>query len=261
LIISEEPPDFWVERRERLNLGDNICVLAQPFLTRPTRTDWEAFLREIGKTIHANLLSLIVLDTITNLWPVDQENDNSAVTTALMPLRQLTATGAAVVIVHHFGAERQGARGATAFRAFPDSLTDLCLFVADEVSDRRRIMKSKGRLALTPLSITIRLNDDGTDYEVLAGLEADPPQGIFQTVSSLIPVGPPGWSARDFAERWPTQPAPNAQEISRVLKHHWEQARWTREGAGTKADPYTFWAMSSTPPNPLPPVASYTTDE
>src|SRR5689334_6075598 len=44
VVISEELPDTWIDRREKLGLADNLHVLSIPFLSRPSHKDWEAMI-------------------------------------------------------------------------------------------------------------------------------------------------------------------------------------------------------------------------
>ncbi len=120
-------------------------------------------------------------------------------------------------------------------------MTDFHLFVADDFEDRRRVLKTKGRLGFDPSKLTIRLNPGGTDYEVLDGILANPPKGMWEELAGLVPKAPPGRTAKEFANHWPTQPAPAPKEILRCIQQNFQRARWQCDGSGQKNDPYRFY--------------------
>ncbi len=51
IVVSEEPTDLWLDRRDRLGLGDHLEVLSRPFLTKPTRRDWEKLIDEAARAL------------------------------------------------------------------------------------------------------------------------------------------------------------------------------------------------------------------
>ena len=90
-----------------------------PFITKPTQRDWERMIQDAVHALKQNPASLVVWDTLSHLWCVSDENDNAKEAAALMPLRQLSDTGASLALVHHFGAEKNGPRGGTELRQEP----------------------------------------------------------------------------------------------------------------------------------------------
>jgi putative DNA primase/helicase len=241
VVVSEEPADFWLERRERLGLGDHLEVLPMPFMFKPSRPFWERMIAEAVRALKQQPAALVVLDTLSHLWWVDDENDNAREAAALMPLRQLSAAGAALAIVHHFGAEKAGPRGGTELRGFPDVLADLHLYRPNDFIDRRRTLKVRGRLQAAPSQLVIELNAAGDDYTVAEGALLGGTPGHWAVLTSLVPGQPPGWSAQEFRQHWPSQPPPEAKRLNDVLAQNWEPAGWQRTGTGTKNNPYRFW--------------------
>lgn len=241
IVVSEESADTWLDRRERYGLGDHLEILSMPFVTKPTQCDWERMIAEAVKALKQKPAVLVVWDTLSHLWWVPDENDNAKEATALMPLRQLSGTGAALALVHHFGAERNGPRGGTELRGFPDLLADMHLFKQGDFGDRRRVLKIRGRLQAAPSQLTIELNGAGDDYTVLEGaIDAGKPS-LWGILQALVPVQPPGLSAQQFRQQWPSQPAPLAKRLNGVLADNWQAAGWQRTGTGKKNDAYRYW--------------------
>jgi hypothetical protein len=241
IVVSEEPPDIWLDRRDALALGDHLQVLPMPFVIKPTRRDWERIIDEAVQALKQTPAALVVWDTLSHLWWVPDENDNAKEAAALMPLRLLSSTGAAVCLVHHFGAEKTGPRGGTELRGFPDLLADLHLSKPNDFVDRRRVLKVRGRLQQMPSHLVIELNKAGDDYLVVEGAINGGQIGVWPTLTELVPAQPPGLAAKEFQEQWPSKPAPQAKRINEALAENWQPAGWVRSGGGTKNKPYRYW--------------------
>lgn len=119
IVVSEEPADLWLDRRERLGLDDHLEILPMPFLTKPTQRDWEKMIVEAAQALKQKPPALVVWDTLSHLWWVPDENDNAKQATALMPLRQLSGTGTALALLHHFGGRRAARAAARSCVASP----------------------------------------------------------------------------------------------------------------------------------------------
>src|SRR5262245_38608356 len=89
LYVTEESESLWAERRDRMGLRDHIEFLVRPFGAKSAWADWREFIGYLTRLCQERGFDLIVLDTISKLWPVRDENDASQVEGALMPLHQL----------------------------------------------------------------------------------------------------------------------------------------------------------------------------
>jgi putative DNA primase/helicase len=241
IVVSEEPADLWLDRRQRLSLGDHVEVLPMPFITKPRQHDWEKMIAEAVQALRQQPAALVVWDTLSHLWWLADENDNAKEAAALMPLRQLCDTGAGLALLHHFGAEKNGPRGGTELRGFPDVLAELHLYKRDDFEDRRRVLKVRGRLQQLPSKLVVQLNETADDYVVLEGALDVGSSTLWAVLSTLVPAHSPGLSAKEFQELWPEKPPPEAKRLNEVLAKHWEAAGWQRTGAGKKNDPYCYW--------------------
>jgi hypothetical protein len=104
---------------------------------------------------------LIIFDTLSSLWPVQEENDAGAVNTALMPLQSIAKIGAGVLLIHHLrksgGGEYTGSRGSGALSSFPDILIELTRFDGSDPKDKKRVLRAKGRYEETPDELVIEM--------------------------------------------------------------------------------------------------------
>jgi hypothetical protein len=244
IVVSEEPEDNWIEYGQRYGLGDHVEVVPNPFKIKPTPSDWKKAIADVLRDLDdypEDNKPLVVLDTLSHLWNLLDENDNAKVAEALMPLRQLSEAGAAVLIVHHFGSERSGPRGGTELRAFPDLLLDMYLANPADPTNRRRTLKVRGRLVPTAGVVTVELNEEGTDYEIVEGDLAAGKPSRWQKLQELVPGQPPGFSVADFCQHWPEDEQPDAGNVTNLIKRKWEAAGWQRTGLGGKADPFRWW--------------------
>ncbi len=69
--------DEWALRRERDDIGPHVLTCCMPFIAKPSWQQWEQMLAETVTVIEGSQLDLVVLDTLSHLWPVLCENDNA----------------------------------------------------------------------------------------------------------------------------------------------------------------------------------------
>src|SRR5262245_34528130 len=147
LYCTEEHESLWAERRDDLRIGDHVEMLVQPFRGKPSEKDWLAFLEYVVAQCGRCAYDLLIFDTISNLWPVRDENDAAKVQEALMPLRQVS-DAASLLLVHHLrksdGQEATASRGSGALPSFADTLIELRRFQAGDRKDRRRVLTGTG---------------------------------------------------------------------------------------------------------------------
>src|SRR5262249_38684757 len=156
---------------------------------------------------------LVVFDTLTNLWPVKDENDAALVQAALMPLHGIPPS-TAQLLVHHTrkgdGQEATATRGSGALTAFVDTILEFRRYSQDDRDDRRRVLTGYGRDEDTPDELVIELTD----------LDGYVPQGkrsevraldIGEVIFPLLPTEPPGLTFDEIMERWPEPTRPRRQ--------------------------------------------------
>lgn len=138
----------------------------------PGRT-WAGTINYMQQYVNLFPNSLIVLDTLSRHWGLEDENSASQVEGALKPLTEfIRSSTASLLCIHHLrksgGAEGLGARGSSALGASFDVLMELSRITPWDNSPRRRI-EALSRYGDTPTSMTIELTDRG--YVSLAGDE------------------------------------------------------------------------------------------
>jgi hypothetical protein len=259
LLITQETDDLWDGRTKEHGLSDERIFIQrgagdfpQPFLGRPTQTEWEAFITHLAKAIREERYGLIIVDVLSDFWPVEDENNASEVTDALQPLRQLCHEGAGILLLHHptkgKPAKGMAARGSGALPGFVDVLLELRFVQQSDVTCSRRLLTGRSRYPRTPSDLVIELTTQGyvalkSDKEKARGEAAKIKQEAMLILKNL-PTEPPGRTAEELAEMVPRGSRKKETHIRRIrdlLSKGAECGTWRREGAGTKTDPYRFW--------------------
>lgn len=256
LVLSEEASGHWRGRRDKLSLGDRIHLQSHPFLGRPSLTQWHTLIELVSESVATDPgYGLVVFDTLPSLWPLVDENDASAMLATLTPLRRITQAGAAVLLMHHprkgDATEGRAARGSGALPGFVDVIVELRRFTPDNAHDRRRVLTAYGRFDDVPPEAVLELGDDG--YRVVGDKATVSVSDRREAIVTTLPTEPPGLTAEELHEAWPTQPRPGLRTIKGDLNAEWHEERLGRGGGGKKGDPYRFWrpGIHSGSPTPL----------
>jgi hypothetical protein len=202
IIVTEESDQDWIIRRDNLGLGDHVEAICLPFITKPRPLEWLDLLRQGYMDIQARKPDLIVFDTLSHLWPVEDENNNGEMQEALMPLRGMSQLGPAILLFHHVGAAGSRSRGATELEGFADQIAQLDLTTPTDPANRNRRLTVRGRLTSSPERLEISLNQEGDDYQVLTGNLKPIRSSIWASIVKLIPTGLPGITARELRGAW-----------------------------------------------------------
>ncbi len=238
IVVSEESDQDWIIRRDALGLGDNAEAICLPFMSKPSPADWLDLLRQGYLDVKERDVSLIVFDTLSHLWCVQEENSNSEQQVALMPLRHLSEQGPAVLLMHHAGAAGLRSRGATELEGFVDQIAHLELTTPTDPSCRERKFTVRGRLTSSPERLNISLSQDGEDYQVITGSLRPIRSGIWQTLAGLLPTEPPGATIRELRAVWPDgQQVPGEDVIHNTLTRCGSKAGVRR----TDGKPVGWW--------------------
>jgi hypothetical protein len=246
IVVSEEHEGLWAGRRDRFELTDAISFLLRPFSARPTYAEWVALIRHLTHLAQQHEARLIILDPLSGLWNVENENDASQVNAALMPLRGLLDQ-VAILGCHHprkgDGKEATSSRGSGALPAFADILIELRRAEPEEMKSRKRIVTAYGRFETTPPELLIELAEDGVSYKSLGNRIAADLSSIQTLIQSVLPVKPPGMTKPEILENWPEMKAPRGQRLIDAL-HLGINSLWFRTGSGHRGDPFRFLAKT-----------------
>lgn len=251
LYVPEEPEGVVADRRDLLKIRDNVWVQPRPFPVKPRWDRWLEFLDHLRKVRERFEFEALVFDTISNLWPIRDENDATQVQSALMPLRGL-GDGLAVMLVHHLrkgdGAEATGSRGSGALSAFADILLEFRRYNAGDRKDRRRVLTGYGRFRETPDELVVELSEDHAGYQAHGDREQSRAVDVTVTLDGVLPAGPPGMSYAEIVEAWPGEATPRKASLTAALDAAVEGGRYGRSGAGRKGSPYLWWNPPGGPP-------------
>lgn len=246
LYVSEESETIWADRIGEVGIADHVSFILAPFMAKPSLADWTSFVNHLLACHKATPFDLVVFDTLSNLWPVADENAAADVTAALMPLRALTRTGLAVLGVHHVGKtevnQGKGARGSSALAGFVDALFEMRRFRPDDHQDRRRVLTGWGRFRDVPDELVIELAEDGRSYAVEGGAHQARLKDVAKTLLRILPTVSPGWSYKDIAANWPGERSPRHADLVSVLNAGLHK-QFRSGGDGKKNDPKRFWRV------------------
>jgi hypothetical protein len=100
-IVSEEGPDNWAERCRKLDIGKHVSFFCRPFAEVPTRSHWRALVDGMLELHQREGLDLVVIDPLALFLPASNENSADGMMDCLLALRDLTARGMSVLLIHH----------------------------------------------------------------------------------------------------------------------------------------------------------------
>lgn len=260
VIISEENEGLWVKRCENLGLpGSWHYGQCLPFLGKPKLDQWTQGIQEIATWVKKKSVGLVIFDTIGNLGPGSNENDNGETQSFLAPLREICRAGAAVLCFHHHGWESEHARGASALAGFADVNIDMVRTNKADDQDRRRTLKIKGRLSDLMGSVVIELEDGSMEYqraEDLAPTPAAKKKGALNIIQEIAQLAPEsGWTCEEFLAHWPAdrkKPKLKAIENAASAGKKSGALRCVVEGKPGQPARYTKPIESSPPPDKTP---------
>ncbi|HEY1379823.1 MAG TPA: AAA family ATPase [Gemmataceae bacterium] len=242
LHVSEESESVLAMRRDKIGIGDHVHNIIRPFVVKPRFGEWIEFINYLRGVLVDFPADVVVFDTISNLWPVRNENDAAEVQAALMPLRAISE-GRSLEMVHHAGKADAGqataSRGSGALAAFVDIIVELRRFNADDKDDRRRVLTGYGRYDATPAELVIELTVGGY---VAQGDKAEAvAKDVAEVLRGILPTIPPGMTHKEIEENWPAEAGARKQVLLATLRFGAEKGWWGREGTGKKGDPYRYW--------------------
>ena len=246
LVVTEESRRDW----RRRGADDHVAIWSRPFGPRtPTFKEWGAFVERVTRHCREHFY-LAVIDTLSGLWPVRDENDAGQVARALAPLRRVTATGAGVLLVHHDNKSvgprapvGSAARGSGALPGSVDAILELGRGPGLDPSDRRRVIRASGRHPDTMAGeLWFELTTGGelrtACPPVGGGMVDGDTSGLTAAVLGVLPEAPPGLTGDEVLALIPAGTA--ASEVKAELRRGAEAGAWTRTGAGRKGNPYRF---------------------
>jgi hypothetical protein len=234
VVVSEEGPEVWADRRDRLGIGGHVRLLSRPFFGRPSGDDWQAFLLHLIACVADDPADLIVFDTLADLWPVKDENNATDVQGALQPVRRL-ADGRAVLLVHHLrksdGAEGTGSRGSGALAGFVDVICELRRAGrAADPGGAKRVLTAVGRMPGIPNEWAVELDEAGGGYR-----HAGDASGLREAVrAALTAAGGDGLTFAKLRDALPAAWRSNERRVRDEVAFGVEERFWDKEDRATR---------------------------
>jgi hypothetical protein len=248
-IISEESPQQWYHRSQKLHFGGHVCWFCRPFRGKPRRDDWLALLAHLLQLRAEHGLDLVIIDPLAAFLPGRSENDAGAMMDVLLPLQQLTAQDVAVLMAHHPRKGQtlagQAARGSGALSGYVDILIEMHWYARHDDGDRRRRLQAYSRHEATPRDHVIELTADGTAYVSLGDFAQDEFTESWQLLHAVLDAAPSRLTRLEILERWPSPfKAPNEVTLWRWLERAVKGGLVLQQGTGRRSDPYRYWLQS-----------------
>lgn len=239
LVISEENGRHWARRCRDLGLPNKVHVVAQPFARRPSREDWDLFIEDMGKLTSRVGYALVVFDTISSAWCVDDENDASKVQGALLPMRAITNANAGLLLVHHpkkgEAAHGSMARGSGSLLGWVDIILEFERLSGAPEGDSRRVIRGYSRLDDTPQEMVF---DRGERGYVKIGDRASTCQvDRLEVIGSILARAAKPMTASEVRDAWTVGSPPGLRVLDLDLAEGVIKKGWVRTGKGVKNDP------------------------
>jgi hypothetical protein len=244
VVLSEEPPEKWVERSRLVDLDGHVDWFCLPFAGTPTEDAWLQLLGRIARLHEERPVALLVIDSLANLSPARSENDAVQMLRPLQPLRGLTERGVSVLLAHHPKKGRtlpgQAARGSGALAGFVDIIMEMRA-LSRRPDDRRRLLRSFSRHPATPPSLVIEWTPDGSDYQNLGtSVELDYERG-WPVLQRILDDSEGPLARRDILRRWPESAwAPSKLTLWKWLGRAVQEGRVLQDGRGNRKDPFRY---------------------
>lgn len=245
LVVSEEGSGLWSTRREQLGLDERIMLLKRDSFRRLNINQWIDMIDSITDHAKQTNAAMVVLDTIAGIWPVASENDAAEVAEALAPLRDITQTGASLLLIHHprksDATNFNASRGSGALPSFADILIEMRRYSTNNPEDTRRVLKAAGRYEGIPAELVIDKTDDG--FSTLGAQPVVARADELDTIWQILLRSESGASRDAIREAWPEDTI-SERRLLALLNEGLCRGRWTRRGAGVRGDPHIYTAQS-----------------
>lgn len=212
LILSEESDTIWARRRDEHNITLPVWISSRPIRQKLGYKEWVNLLEEAAKFCEENKVDILIIDTLSAFWSVENENDAARVSAALLPLNHLLDKNIAILLVHHFrktgGDEGTAARGSGALGAGVDILVEFSRLDSSDPNCTQRVIKTYSRFDESPKEVVIDYVDD--EY-VTIGTKADVKRSQkLEAVIKALEDYQEGVTISELHEKW------NSDEIGKV---------------------------------------------
>lgn len=219
LILTEESQSDWLERKKELNLGDNVFLQCYPVLGSLNNQQWLSLIDEIVSYCDSKGVELVIFDTISGMWSVEDENNSTEINKAFYGLRRLVQNKLAVMLVHH--TTKKTATGGKAVRG-SGAINANCDFIAEfdrnGSSGTQRKLKVISRLQKES-EVIIELIQNR--YLTVGNAKRPSWETNANALLTVIPANEPGLTIRELHEEWDEAilgAKPSTRAVDRYIK-------------------------------------------
>ena len=206
---------------------DGLFVHAGPLHPSPT------VLADITSFAQSHGVVLIVLDTLSAFWRIENENDAAEMTRVVKPLLQLARdSGSCVLLIHHArkseGSHGDEIRGSGALFA----VVDVALIMKRHEIQTQRLLQAQSRYPETPSELILELRESG--YVALGDpCSVNKATRLAKLTASLSDQ----WEEPDTIAK---RAGVSKREGHRLLKLLFVEKKALRDGKGVRGSPYRF---------------------
>jgi hypothetical protein len=244
VVVSEEGPEHWHRRHQKLHFGNHLGWFCRPFPGKPRPDEWRTFIDHLAALSDQRGVNLVVIDPLAAFLPTRNENSAGPMLEALMPLQRLTNRGLSVLALHHPSKNDpplgQAARGSGALSGYVDIILEMRFCPNAPDDDRRRRLYAFSRFDDTPRQRLIELTADGTDYLSHGTFQDDDFASQWRTVQAILAAAARPLSRSEIRQGWPQAPVPDATTLYRWLERAVALGLVCKDGRGLRNHPFRY---------------------
>ena len=190
---------------------------------------------KLSRFIKDNGIGLLVVDSLSKFWAIEDENDATQVTAELGRLLDLARqAGVAVIVIHHLrksgGVDNLDVRGSGAINSIVD--VSLALRKHKDGSENSRVLEAISRYDETPNWLVVELTDAG--YSRLGTVAEMTVKRNLDKLYEVLTQEPA--DSKELAEASGLARA----TVTKLLNNEYEAGRVGREGKGISGNPFQF---------------------
>jgi|GEM_PF-817800 hypothetical protein len=224
LILSEESNVMWARRRTEHAITLPVWISSRPIRQKLNYKEWIYLLEKATQFCKENNIEVLIIDTLSAFWSVDNENDAAKVQAALLPINHLLDNNIAVLLVHHFrksgGDEGVAARGSGALGAGVDILIEFTRLDSANPNSTERLIKTYSRFEESPREVVIDYVEN--DHYITVGTRAELRRSEkLETVKRALEDYPSGVTLSELHEKWNSEEfdkTPSKKSLERYVK-------------------------------------------
>jgi AAA domain-containing protein len=251
LVVSEEAPSHWIERRQAIPIGPHVQLVSRPFPGRPTQEQWDELVGKIEAHRSAVAIDVLVVDSLAVFLPGSSESDPVALNALFQPLRRLANAGVGVLILHHprkrKAEEGKSARGGETLLEMVDIALELSRHGPSPAEACQRKLVGRSCYPETPRTLIYEWTPGTALFRTLPDVLPVRFRENWEMVRAILARRTSAATHKELLAEWPPDKlAPSPGQLYEWLSRAVAEKLAVRTGTGTKSDPYRYRLASST---------------